>query len=718
MNEEIFALDIGTRKVMGIVARKTDERLEIIDAEVVEHSKRCMLDGQIHNIEDVAKVVRKVKETLEARLHKKLTHVGVAVAGRNLRTFTGKATQEFESEQDITGEMVKSLELAAVDKITADPENNISGFYCAGYSPVYYELAGNKLADITGHRAKSISCELIVTFLPRVVLDSMFAVLKKAGLEATNITLEPIAALNAIIPPEIRNLHIILVDVGAGTSDLALTKDGFINAYGMGEDAGDEITECISGMLLVDFTTAEKIKRSLNGHSDIEYEDIWGRIHSLAVAGLIEQLSPAIKKLAESIAKTALSLNGGITPQAVVAVGGGSLTYGLINQLAACFGLSLDKVGLRLPSAIKTMYDATGKLNGPEAVTPIGIALMAAQASGLQFIEIEVNKKRFRLLDFQQKKDILGALTLAQAFTNKKLYPRPGMAITCQVNGELTIIKGTLGKPAVIQRNGKSVNSLSEKIENGDILEFQEAENGIDASCNIKGLLTVAPTRLTFNHDVTEVMPPVAMNEKEVDLETPVEDRANIRILDLKIRGLLKSQGIPLESLSERQILVNINGQPKVLTQRNFTLLLNGQSAGLDTTLSHNDTVEFSLATPTSYRIKDCIALPEACEIMRVNVAGKDVEMRIEPIQIFMNGHQVKPEEFLIDGAQIKVYYLKERKVLLSEIFNYIDFDPRKAMGKRMKILVNDMPAGFTTALTEGSRVNILFEERINPEGA
>ena len=60
------------------------------------------------------------------------------------------------------------------------------------------------------------------------------------------------------------------------------------------------------------------------------------------------------------------------------------------------------------------------------------------------------------------------------------------------------------------------------------------------------------------------------------------------------------------------------------------------------------------------------------------------------------------------------MYYLKGRKVMLSEIFRYIDFDPRKALGKKMTLLVNDVPAGFTTPLAEGSRVSILFEDRVD----
>jgi hypothetical protein len=77
-----------------------------------------------------------------------------------------------------------------------------------------------------------------------------------------------------------------------------------------------------------------------------------------------------------------------------------------------------------------------------------------------------------------------------------------------------------------------------------------------------------------------------------------------------------------------------------------------------------------------------------------------------------MNGRQVKPEEFLIDGADIKVYYLKERRILLSEIFRYIDVNPQKVVGKTIKIWVNDQPAGFTTPLSDGSQVKIIFEDR------
>ena len=711
MDNEIFALDIGTRKVMGIVCRRTEEGIEIIDSETLEHPSRPMLDGQIQNIEDAAKTVRRIKSTLEGRGNKKLQKVGVAVAGRDLSTYTSKAVREFELSEEITPEMVRNLELEAVDKIISGSEN-ISRCYCAGYSPVYYELDGQRTSSLTGHRGKTISCEVIVTLLPKVVLDSMFAVLKKSDLIPTNITLEPISAINAIVPAELRKLNLVLVDIGAGTSDLALTRDGFVFAYGMVPLAGDEITEVISENLIVDFAAAERIKRLLPDEEKIKYEDIWGKKREVESRVLIEKISGITKKLAESIAQAALRLNGGGPPQAVIVVGGGSRTFNLIPQLAKEFNLSAEKIGIRLPAAIKTIKNITPRLSGPEAVTPLGIAVMTAGSSGLNFIEIEVNNKKFKMLDFQQKKDTLGALTLSGILAHKRLYPRPGMAITCNVNGELKIIKGTLGRPAKILLNGKAIVSLSQKVDGGDKIEFQEAINGEDASCSIKELLGIEHQEIIFNRETLAAAPIVTMNEKEVNLDAAVLDRSHIRALTLKARDILKHKGVSLENLNQRQILVNINDSPKVLTQSNFTLKVNGKPANLETEIKSKDIIEWTTGAAIFHRVKDVVETTEESKKMRVRVGDKDIVIDIEPLQIFMNGHQVKPEEFLIDGADIKVYRLKADKVMLSEIFRYIDFNPNEAFGKKMKILVNDLPAGFTTALTEGSRVKILFEDR------
>ena len=84
------------------------------------------------------------------------------------------------------------------------------------------------------------------------------------------------------------------------------------------------------------------------------------------------------------------------------------------------------------------------------------------------------------------------------------------------------------------------------------------------------------------------------MNEKEVSLDTEILDRSHIRVLTLKAKDILKQKGLKPENLNQRQILVNINDNPKVLTQSNFTLKVNEKSANLETEIKPQDIIEFT----------------------------------------------------------------------------------------------------------------------------
>ena len=146
--KEIFALDVGTRKVMGIFAQLKEGVLDILDVEVMEHPSRAMFDGQIHSIEEVVKIVKIIKQNLESRLNKKLTKAGVAVAGRNLVTYKSKVERELDLDQEISQEMIRDMELEGVDKIISYSKEGLSQFYCVGYSPLYYELDGVRLSTL------------------------------------------------------------------------------------------------------------------------------------------------------------------------------------------------------------------------------------------------------------------------------------------------------------------------------------------------------------------------------------------------------------------------------------------------------------------------------------------------------------------------------------------------------------------------------------------
>lgn len=204
-NKLVFALDIGTHGVVGLVGERTPQGgLKIKYAEIEEYRQRAMLDGQIHDIPVVAQAVERVKAKLQKKIKKTLTEVAVAAAGRALKTVCTRAGKDISFLTAVREEDVLSLQIQAVQEarsLLAGEENRALNFYCVGYSVMQYFLDGNTIGNLIGQRGSRIEAESIATFLPRVVVDSLYAVLELVDLKVASLTLEPVAAISAIIPP-------------------------------------------------------------------------------------------------------------------------------------------------------------------------------------------------------------------------------------------------------------------------------------------------------------------------------------------------------------------------------------------------------------------------------------------------------------------------------------------------------------------------------------
>ena len=280
--KKLFALDIGTRSVVGIILEEINhENYHVLDILSKEHSERAMLDGQIHDVLAVSKIIKEIKTELEKK-HGPLKKVNVAAAGRALKTEHAKVTIDIAGKPMIQKDDILHLELSAVQQaqgIVAEKQSHKDkhqNYYCVGYSVLNYQLDDETIGNLIDQQGEEASVEIIATFLPRVVVESLIAALHRAHLEMEALTLEPIAAINVLIPPSMRRLNVALVDIGAGTSDIAITDAGTVIAYGMVPIAGDEVTEAISDHYLLDFPMAEKAKRELLNHQQIKITDILG----------------------------------------------------------------------------------------------------------------------------------------------------------------------------------------------------------------------------------------------------------------------------------------------------------------------------------------------------------------------------------------------------------------------------------------------------------
>ena len=330
-NQMVFGLDIGTRSIVGTVGYKRGKQFVVVAQCNKEHETRAMLDGQIHDIGKVAETISDVKKRLEAKIGGTLNRVCIAAAGRVLKTMQTHTVMDLEEERTITREDIYALNSLAIEEAYRKflNENNTDlKFFCVGSSVVRYYLNDFAMSNLENHKAKQISVDMIATFLPEDVVDGLYKAVELAGLEVANMTLEPIAAIELAIPEKFRLLNIALVDVGAGTSDISITKEGTIIAFGMIPTAGDSLTELIANHCMVDFNSAEQIKRKAGTMDVIEYEDIMGTRLSITKDEILGLLAQNVDEMATLASDKIRELNGDKSVGAVFVVGGGGMIPG------------------------------------------------------------------------------------------------------------------------------------------------------------------------------------------------------------------------------------------------------------------------------------------------------------------------------------------------------------------------------------------------------
>ncbi|MBC7332555.1 MAG: hypothetical protein H5T91_09085 [Synergistetes bacterium] len=710
--KDIFALDIGTRNVVGLIVEPVDEEdlLRVKHLVFEEHKTRSMLDGQIHDVAQVAKVVSRIKENLEREYGTKLSDVSVALAGRALKTRRGVAEIPLDISEDIEEELVRELELQALQnalKTLREESDSDEEFHCVGYSVVKYILDGDIIRNLVGQRGRKAGVEVLATFLPRVVLDSMLSVLRRAGLKLSSITLEPIAAIEVVVLPDMRMLNLALVDVGAGTMDIAITKGGSVVAYGMVPVAGDEITERLCEKFLLDFNVAERVKRSLSEDiAVLEFEDILGNVYRIEREELIKVIEPEVERHAKLLSEKILELNSS-PPQAVICVGGGSKVPLFDVKLSEFLGIERNRVRVRGVEFLKGVEDLTGKLKGPEMVTPLGIALVAKKGGGFKFIDVWVNDEMIRLVSLTGELKVLDAL-IPMGITQEELRPRPGMALTIEVNGEIKIIRGELGEPAKITVNGEEVN-IDFPIKHGDRITVRRARPGKAAFASVKDVVgELSPIRLFINGKMHEFFPEVFVDGKKLPLKAPLYDRAKVEVVQVKtVREALKRVGaLPFPY----EIKVLINGEEKVLPLWDGRILVNGSLASLDAPIKDGDRIDLFDLKEVSYRVKDVLPNVELRK-MKVYVNGRLLEITWGGFNISLDGRSASLDDLLYDGAKLEIRENYSEYPILSHVFKYYPIE-EVLKGKKgyVKMRVNGEEAGFTTPIKDGDRIEIFVE--------
>ena len=717
----VFGLDIGTRSIVGTVGYRTDDTFHVVAQCERKHETRAMLDGQIHDIEKVGNTIKEVKQDLEAIIGKQLYEVCIAAAGRVLRTINSSATLEFSEETTIDAEHVYTLEMLGVEQAYDDFQavnNTDMKFYCVGYTVVKYYMNGYPISTLERHKANNISVDLIATFLPDDVVDGLYKAVEIANLEVANLTLEPIAAMTAAIPSMYRMLNIALVDVGAGTSDISITKDGSIIAYGMIPKAGDELTEVIAKGFLLDFNEAEHVKIDSCKKGTIKFTDIMGLEHKVEPKEVHKVAEGVIADIAKDVSDKIKELNGDKPVSAVFVVGGGGKIPGFTDALAKEMGIMTERVALRGEEAFKSVdYQFEGAIQDSLYVTPIGICLNIYDQKN-NFIFVTFNDKRIKLYDN-------GHLTVADAamqagFPNEGLFPKRGPDLNFTVNGKPHVVRGEVGEGAVVKLEGREV-SLTSPITGGDRIEVEESTEGEAASAAIGSLPEFGSTISVIVNDKKVELPKFAEVNGNLQSEFyDIKEGDDIKMLNYyTVSQIIEFMDVILNP--DMNIYVNNKTADKdTKCYDNFSVIWTMEDLSLsDVSDEEAENAKASLNQKAPARKKEIETYEDAVEAESIENSQYaddgtldeeyvEYKQQKEEARRLEEESQYKKVTVIVNGDPVTMD--KKTEYVFVDIFEYIDFDLKnRPEGKGIVTKLNGEKATFTEQLKEGDFLDIYW---------
>ena len=703
----VFGLDIGTRSVVGTVGYKTSERGFTVVAQCTKmHDTRAMMDGQIHDIGSVAATISQVRKELENQTGRKLNDVCIAAAGRVLNTATAYAEVTFDEETVINEEMIHSLEMLGVEnahrKMKEETKDHDHNFFCVAYTVVHYYLNDYMITSLDEHKATKIGAEVLATFLPDEVIDGLYSAVQKAGLQVENLTLEPIAAMQVAIPENFRLLNIALVDVGAGTSDICITKDGSVVAYGMIPMAGDMLTEEIAKKRLVDFKLAEKIKLETSTKKKaITYKDIMGLKQKVEREEVLADINGSISNITRAVAEQIVQLNGGKPVSAVFVVGGGGKVTGFTEKLAEHLKIAKERVALRgeeVLSAVTFLQEGIKK--DPLLVTPIGICLNYYEQRN-NFIFVRVNDDRIKLYD-NGKLTIVDA-ALQYGYPNEKLFPARGQELTFTVNGEKRMVRGALGEAAVIRLNGKTAG-INSPIQQNDEIIIEESTKGAAASCTI-GKLPEFKQTLSFAVNGNKVTCPRYMQANGEMVSEYYEIKEGDVIVSMDYYTLEQAMAF-LDIVPQGRIYVNhVPAGPQEKVYENFSINMEIEE----------QTYDISAAAEEPYVTETYGAEVSATESKGpepvVEARQEEVTAK-EPEKEDIPAPASAPVKDIIVLVNSQPVVLKGKaSYMLVDVLDVYSFNLADARGRRAVVKVNGTATNFMEPLGDGDKVELYWEE-------
>ncbi|BDG48133.1 MULTISPECIES: cell division protein FtsA [Parageobacillus] len=259
-NEIVVSLDIGTSSVKVIIGEMLNESLNIIGVGNVK--SEGLKKGAIVDIDKTVQSIKRAVEQAERMVGLTIRRVIVGVTGNHVQLQDCHGIVAVSSEnREITDEDVARV-MDAAQVVSIPPDREIIGVI-----PRQFIVDGlDGINDPRGMLGVRLEMEGTIITGAKTVLHNLLRCVERAGLEISDICLQPLAAGSIALSDDEKNLGVALVDIGGGSTTIAIFEQGFLQATSVLPVGGDHITKDLSIGLRTSTEDAEKIKLK-HGHA-------------------------------------------------------------------------------------------------------------------------------------------------------------------------------------------------------------------------------------------------------------------------------------------------------------------------------------------------------------------------------------------------------------------------------------------------------------------
>ncbi len=383
----IVGLDIGTTKISAIIGELQEDGVDIIG--VGTHPSRGLRKGVVINIESTVESIRKAVEEAEAVCGTEINSVYTGIAGGHIRGINSHGICALKDQEVHSVDVERAIDAAQAVAIPLDREV----IHVIPQEFVVDEQDGIK--DPIGMSGVRLEAKVHIVTAAVTSAQNIVKCCNRAGLNVNDIILEQLAAAEATLTQEEKDLGVVIIDMGGGTTDLAVFSEGSLVHTAVLSIGGNHITNDIAVGLRTAAVEADKIKRrygcalsSMVGREEtIEVPSVGGRSDRVLSRQILSEIIEPRLEEVFTLVKQEIAKSGyeDLIASGIVLTGGSTLMEGMPELAEQIFSLPVRR---GVPKGIGGLVEV---VKSPLYATGVGLVLYGSRHQGARIFRNQEN---------------------------------------------------------------------------------------------------------------------------------------------------------------------------------------------------------------------------------------------------------------------------------------------------------------------------------------